>query len=144
MGALVTVLDDELHERITVLTDSGNRKFDAGRYEEAKADYLQALALVPEPLEEWEASTWILTAIGDCCFLLGDYEAAREYLERGLDCPDVGGSEFLILRTGQVRLELGDEEGAREVLGNAWSLGGARLFDGEDPKYLAFLRRVRR
>ena len=132
-------LADDVYERITALTGSGNRKFEAGRHAEAKADYLQALALIPEPLEEWEASTWTLTAIGDCCFLLGEYEAARGYLERGLDCPDVGGSEFLMLRAGQVRLELGDEEGARQALGSAWRLGGANLFAGEDPKYLRFL-----
>jgi tetratricopeptide (TPR) repeat protein len=133
-------LDDDLYKRITAFSDSGNRKFEAGRYAEANADYRKALALIPEPLEDWEASTWVLTALGDCCFLLGELEAAHGYLERGLDCPDVGGSEFLILRLGQVRYELGDEKGARAALADAWRLGGAALFEGEDPKYLKFLR----
>jgi tetratricopeptide (TPR) repeat protein len=133
-------LADDVYERITALTGSGNRKSDAGRYREANADYVQALALIPEPLEDWEASTWTLTALGDCHFLLGEFEAARDYLERGLLCPDIGGSEFLILRVGQVRLELGDENGARAALADAWRLGGAALFEGENPKYLAFLQ----
>jgi tetratricopeptide (TPR) repeat protein len=133
-------LDDALHRRITALCDRGNEKFEAGRYREAYPDYEQALKLIPEPLESWEASTWVLLALADCNFLLGDYAAALRYLERALACPDIQGSEFLILRLGQARYELGDETGAREALDDAWRLGGAPLFEGEDPKYLAFIK----
>jgi tetratricopeptide (TPR) repeat protein len=133
-------LDDELHRRITALSDSGNEKFEADRFREAYADYEKALKLIPEPLEKWEASTWVLLALADCSFLLGDYKTALRHLDRALDCPDIPGSEFLILRLGQTRYELGDEEGAREALADAWRLGGAALFEGEDPKYLRLLR----
>jgi tetratricopeptide (TPR) repeat protein len=136
----MTELSDDLYEQITAFTNSGNRKFEAGFYGEANADYRQALALIPEPLEDWEASTWTLTALGDSCFLLGDFEEARGHLERALGCPDIRGSEFLMMRIGQVRLELGDQKGAREALAAAWDLGGKPLFEGEDPKYLRFLR----
>lgn len=133
-------LDDELYERIMALTDSGNAKSDAGRHREALADFERALALIPEPIEDWEASTWTLTALGDCCFLLGDYEGALGHLERALDCPDIPGSEFLMLRLGQALYETGDEAGAREVLKQAWKLGGKDLFEGEDGKYLTLAR----
>ncbi|HEX2059529.1 MAG TPA: tetratricopeptide repeat protein [Thermoanaerobaculia bacterium] len=135
-----TQLPDELYERITALTSAANEKFEAGEYGEALADYTRALALIPEPLEDWEASTWTLTAIGDCLFLMGDFAAAHPYLERALGCPDIAGSEFLILRVGQVRFEIGDHEGARGALSDAWRLGGRALFEGEDPKYRKFLK----
>ncbi|HEX3130125.1 MAG TPA: tetratricopeptide repeat protein [Thermoanaerobaculia bacterium] len=133
-------LDDELYGRIMALTDSGNARSDAGRHREALADFESALALIPEPIEDWEASTWVLTALGDCCFLLGDYEGALGHLERALDCPDIPGSEFLMLRLGQVLYETGDEAGAKEVLAQAWKIGGKELFEGEDGKYLALAR----
>ena len=132
---------DDVYKRITVLTDRGNRKSDRGRYAEAIADFEQALALVPEPLEEREASTWILIALGDCQFLQGNFAAARDYLERALECPDVEGTEFLALRLGQTLLELGHDEEARAALEDAWDLGGATLFEDEDPKYLALLQK---
>jgi tetratricopeptide (TPR) repeat protein len=133
-------LDDELHQRITAFTDRGNEKFEADRFREAYADYEQALRLIPEPVESWEASTWVLLALGDCGFLLGDYEAALRHLERALECPDIEGSEFLILRLGQARYETGDLKGAREALEDAWRLGGSELFEDEDPKYLELIR----
>lgn len=141
MATQATQLPDDLYERITALTGSGNAKFEEGHYREAYADYQQALRLIPEPLENWESSTWTLTALGDCLFLMGEFSEARQHLERALDCPDIAGSEFLILRVGQVRFELGDEEGARAALADAWRLGGRALFEGEDAKYLQFLRR---
>jgi tetratricopeptide (TPR) repeat protein len=133
-------LDDELYEEIMSLCDRGNAKSDTGRYREALVDFERALALIPEPIEDWEASTWTLVALGDCCFLLGDHAGALRHLERALDCPDIPGSEFLILRLGQARYETGDEPGAREALSRAWDFGGDRLFEGEDPKYLALAR----
>lgn len=134
-------LDYELHRRITALSDRGNRKFETRRYRDACADYQRALELIPEPVETWEASTWVLLALADCHFLLGDYAVALRHLDRALACPDIEGSEFLILRLGQTRYELGDEEGARQALADAWRLGGAPLFEGEDPKYLRLLGR---
>lgn len=133
-------MDDRLYERITALCDSGNRKSDAGRHREAIADFESALALIPKPVEEWEAATWTLVALGDCRFLLGDYAGARRHLEQALDCPDIDGSEFLILRLGQARYETGDEEGAKEALQSALEMGGEELFEGEDAKYLALAR----
>jgi tetratricopeptide (TPR) repeat protein len=133
-------LNDDLYEQIMALTGSGNAKSDAGRHREAIADFERALALIPEPIKDWEASTWTLIALGDCCFLLGDYAGALGHLGRALDCPDIPGSEFLALRLGQALCETGDEDGAREALKRAWDLGGDELFEGEDAKYLALAR----
>jgi tetratricopeptide (TPR) repeat protein len=133
-------LDGELYEEIMSLCDRGNAKSDAGNYREALVDFERALALLPEPIEDWEASTWTLVALGDCCFLLGDYAGALAHLERALDCPDIPGSEFLILRLGQALYETGDKKGARKALRHAHDFGGDHLFEGEDPKYLALVR----
>ncbi len=134
-------LPDGLHARITALAERGDRECEAGRFREALADFHQALALIPEPREEWEAATWVLTALGDCGFQLGDFTAARDHLTRAVRCPDGLGNPFIHLRLGQAQLELGNEARARDELARAYMGGGPEIFDGEDPKYLAFLRR---
>lgn len=134
-------LPDGLYARITALTESGNRECDAGRFQAAMADFNQALDLIPEPREEWQAATWVLTALGDCAFQLGDFTAAREHLVRAVRCPDGLGNPFIHLRLGQAQRRLGNEARAKDELARAYMGGGPEIFEGEDPADLAFLRR---
>ena len=134
-------LDSGLYARIKALCEQGDQASEAGRFQEAKGCFLEALAFIPEPLEEWEASTWVLTALGDCSFLLHDLAAARGYLSRAVRCPDGLGNPFIHLRLGQCQLELGEEARARDELARAYMGGGPEIFDGEDPKYFAFIKR---
>ena len=46
------------------------------RYKEAVREYNIAYSLIPEPKAEHEATTWVLTAIGDACFLGKLYKSA--------------------------------------------------------------------
>ena len=68
----MTALPAILHEPIQVLLDEGDNLFDKGKFEAALAKYEEARAILPSDPERWEATTWILTAIGDTCFLMGD------------------------------------------------------------------------
>jgi hypothetical protein len=54
--------------------------------------------------------------------------------------PDALGNPFLHLRLGQCRFELGDLDRAADELARAYMADGEDVFDGEDPKYLAFLK----
>jgi hypothetical protein len=95
---------------------------------------------VPEPKDEWGASTWILGAIGDAAFLGGYKTLAREALEDAMHCPDAIGNPFLHLRLGQVLLDEDEPDRAADELIRAYMGAGPEIFVGEDPRYLAFLK----
>ena len=134
-------LDEATFQALTRLSEEGNNWFEEGKYPEALEHYRRALQMIPKPLEEWEASTWVLAGIADCLFLMRDYDQAAVYLEQVLGCPGAFGNEFIHLRIGQTALERGEEALAKEHLARAYMGGGQEIFEGEDPKYLHFLRR---
>jgi tetratricopeptide (TPR) repeat protein len=132
-------LDDAIYEQIKCLCAAGDEFSDQQRHDEALVEYNKAWQLVPEPKSEWEASTWILTAIGDSCFLLGKNKSAREALEYAMHCPGAIGNPFIHLRLGQVLFDAGEKDSAANELIRAYMGEGAEIFEPEDPKYLAFL-----
>jgi tetratricopeptide (TPR) repeat protein len=134
-------LKPDLYERVTALCERGNEAFEVDRYVEAIEEYEKALALIPQPLEEWEAATWVLTALGDCHYLLADYSEALRYLVRAVRSPGGLGNPFVHLRLGEVQYELGNQDRAKDELARAYMGGGPEIFEGEEPKYLTFLRR---
>ena len=79
-------------------------------------------------------------AVGDANFLGGDYTAGRDNLSNAMRCPGAIGNPFIHLRLGQCQLELGNADRAADELMRAYMGGGEEIFDGQDPKYLAFLR----
>ena len=50
-------LDQETHQSIQVLSKEGDELAKDGEYSEARAKYIEALKLLPEDRENWEAST---------------------------------------------------------------------------------------
>ena len=133
-------LNDLLYEKITAHCEEGNALMDDDDLEGAIECYEDALALVPEPKTEWQAGTWLFTAIGDCEFLLGAYSAAREALQKAVVSPDGLGNPYIHLRLGQAHFELGDLENSADELARAYMGAGSQIFEGEDPKYWAFMQ----
>jgi hypothetical protein len=105
----------------------------------AISEYHDAWKLVPDPKNHWRASTWILTAIADACFLGGFSTSAEEALSYALTCPDGIGNPFLHLRYGQILLDKGGKDRVADELMRAYMGGGSEIFALEDPRYLAFL-----
>ena len=112
---------------------------DAGDHLAAVEQFECAIALLPAPVEEWSAATWLFTAVGDSYFLAGDFERARVALNRAHLCPDALDNPFIWLRRGQVYYELGDTRLADDCLASAYMLGDMEIFDREDPKYAAYI-----
>ncbi|WP_035056911.1 tetratricopeptide repeat protein [Andreprevotia chitinilytica] len=129
-----------LHEQIAALLEAGDRLFERGNDDAALAKYREAEALLPSERERWEASTLVLTAIGDTLFQKGDFASAAEALLDAIDC--VGGEEnpFIHLRLGQCAFELSELDGAIASLRIAYELAGPDVFDDEDEKYQEFFR----
>jgi tetratricopeptide (TPR) repeat protein len=132
-------LDEETYEELKLMCEEGDALAGQGRTEEALAAFREAWRLVPEPWQEVDAARWVLAAMGDMLFLLGRFEEARRVLSDALHSPDAVGNPFLHLRLGQCQLELGDEARAADELARAFLLEGRELFEGEDPRYLAFV-----
>ncbi len=133
-------LDDSTYRQITAHCAAGDVLLDDDNLEGAIDCYEDALALVPEPKTDWEAATWIYTAIGDCRFHLGAYDEARDALQQAMAAPDGLGNPFVHLRLGQAQFELGELDRSADELARAYMGGGSEIFDDEDPKYWDFIR----
>lgn len=132
-------MDEATHQWLTDLCAEGDSLAEQGAYAEALASYGEAWRLIPEPKENWNASTWVLAAIGDACFLIGDYAETRKALEFAMHCPEAIGNPFLHLRLGQALFEQGEADRAADELMRAYMGDGPEIFSDDDPKYLAFL-----
>lgn len=137
-------LDDALHARIVALFREGEAFADKANFNAALERYQGAILLLPPPLADWEASTLILTAIGDAHFFMGDFESARTALQDALQCPGAIGNPYVHLRLGEAQFELGDIRRAKDELARAYMGGGPGVFEGDDPKYLRFIMEILR
>ena len=135
-------LPEAVYVQITDLSDEGDSLAEQARYREAIERYVAALDLLPEPKSDWEASSWLLTSIGDANFLGQHYEQARVALSDAMHCPDAIGNSFIHLRLGQAQFELGNLERAADELARAFMGAGKEIFSEDDPKYFAFLKTV--
>ena len=135
-------LPDITHSKIELLSKQGDDLAGNGKYREAVEKYVEALGLLPEPIDQWEACTWLLTAIGDANFQSKNYEYTRRALSDAMHCPDAIGNPFIHLRLGQSQYELGNKERAADELARAYMGAGKEIFSNEDPKYFKFLQTV--
>ncbi len=133
-------LDDKIYNKIVFLCKKADKHVEYDLFQSAIKLYVEALTLLPEPITDWEASTWILTAIGDAYFNMNDFERAQQPLIDVMHCPNAIGNPFIHLRRGQVLFELGDLERAKNELATAYLIEGEELFKTEKQKYLNFVK----
>lgn len=135
-------LPEEIHSQIEALSNEGNVLANEGHYRKATEKFIAALELLPQPLEKWEACTWLLTSIGDMNFLQGAYEHSKAALSDAMHCPNALGNPFIHLRLGQSQYELGNMQRAADELARAYMGAGKDIFQEDDPKYFEFLKTV--
>ncbi len=133
-------LPDALHEALTQLCARGDALAEQGLHGAALECYRAAWESIPEPKDHWNASTWVLAAIGDSCMAAGYLTSADEAFTYALRCPGGLGNPFVHLSLGKIRFERAELDAAADELIRAYMGGGLDVFDGQDPKYLAFLR----
>ena len=126
------------------LCEAGDSLTQQGHLEQAIAHYTRALERLPAPIEEQQAGSYILAAIGNTYFLQGEYTQAYRLLQHALRCPKGDMDALLHLRIGQVFLQWENEDLAAKELAMAYMMGGTTIFDGEDPKYFALVKSVLR
>lgn len=135
-----TELSDAAHEQIKDLCARGDQHSAKHEFDAALDLYWEAFDLLPEPSTDWEAGTWILTAIGDANFLARDFVAGRDNLATAMHYPSAIGNPFIHLRLGQCQFELGNLDRAADELTRAYMGGGMDILLEEDPKYFQFLQ----
>jgi tetratricopeptide (TPR) repeat protein len=133
-------LDDTTYNRVTELCRLGDRLQEKQQYPEALKHYRSAWELLPDPKEDWEAATWIQTAIGDARWQSRQYREAIDVLSVAVRCPGGLGNPFIHLRLGEAQFELGDIKRAKDELTRAYMGAGRKIFEGDDSKYFELLR----
>ena len=113
-------LDEAIHSKIRDLCAKGDALVQEKQFEQAFGFYRDALNLVPPPAEDWEATTWILAAIGDLYFMAKMTPNALKAFEDAVRCPGGLGNPFIHLRLGQCYLDLGQEDRAADELTRAY------------------------
>jgi len=133
-------LSPEVHARIVEISAQGDALAKAWNWEDAISKYNDAWEIIPEPKINWEASTWVLAAIADACFLAGYFQSGLDALRYAMACPGGVGNPFLHLRLGQCALEKNHMDEAAEHLARAYMSGGREILETDDAKYFEFLK----
>jgi tetratricopeptide (TPR) repeat protein len=133
------MLSPDVQERMDELCREGDEHLDAGDFEHALEAYRTAADLIPDPKEDWQASTWIFTAIGEALYFKGEYAEALQNLRVAVVSPGGLGNPLVHLRLGEVYYELGDFEKAGDELTRAYMGAGREIFVSENTKYISFL-----
>lgn len=133
-------LSPETCEKMDTLCAEGDQFLDEDNYDKALVAYRAAEKLIPEPKQDWEASTWIYTAIGDVFLCKEDYLEALKSYELAVISPDGLGNPYIHLMLGVCQFEVGNLDKAADELTRAYMGQGTEIFDSEDPKYFQFLK----
>ena len=128
------------HAEIQELCAEGDVLLEMGDFQAAYKNYISALELVPEPKESFEATTWIMAALGDLYFQAKDYRQVAQVLSDAMHCTGAIGNPFLHLRLGQAQFELGNHERAADELCRAYMGAGSEIFAKEEARYFDFLK----
>ncbi|UOQ68853.1 tetratricopeptide repeat protein [Hymenobacter volaticus] len=120
-------LDDALYQEIMKHCEEGDEAVEDDDYDRAIHAFQQAFDLLPEPYQEWEASTWVLFSLGEAQFFNEDYTAAKESLAAVMHCPGAIGNPLIHLRLGQAQYELGNLVKAKDELMRAY-MGRAKKY----------------
>jgi tetratricopeptide (TPR) repeat protein len=133
-------IPDSIHAEIKELCAEGDVLLEMREFSQAYENYIAALELVPEPKEEFSATTWIMAAIGDLYFQSKDFSQAVKVLSDSMHCAGALGNPFIHLRLGQAQFELNNQERAADELCRANMGAGKEIFAEEDPRYFSFLK----
>lgn len=130
-----------LYAEVERLSSEGNEFADASDFQQALSRFQAAWQVLPEPRGSWSAGLWLLVSIGDMWFQLRRYPEGREALMTAMKFyAEAPGNPFIRLRLGQCMFELGENREAANWLAGAFISEGMRLFGGEDPKYVRFVK----
>lgn len=133
-------LPNDIHDRVTDLSERGNALLDENDAQGAVALWQQALALLPEPKAIWDAATWLYASIGDAERQSGNLEAALAAFRAAMASGDGQSNPFVQISLGATLLDLGYIDEATDSLLRAYMLEGKEIFNEFGGPYFQFLR----
>ncbi|CDZ32529.1 Hypothetical protein NGAL_HAMBI1145_13000 [Neorhizobium galegae bv. officinalis] len=134
-------LPDEIHDRVTDLSEQGNDMLDAGNADGAIAVWRSALTLLPEPRQKWDATMWLYASIGDAQQQKGETEEALSSFHQAAASADGYANGFVQLGIGTCLYDLGRLEESTDPLLRAYMAEGEEIFEDSEPRYLDYLRK---
>lgn len=124
-------LPDDIYEQIEILSESGSEASDEGDFDVAIHHWQQALSLLPEPQNQWEAYLWLNASLGDAYYQSQEYGSAKSCLYDALNGPDGQGNGFVHYVLGKTLLRLDDEKAVDHLL-QAYMAEGVEIFDSDE------------
>lgn len=134
-------IDNKKYHKILELSKKGERAFKNKAYENAIEFYNEAINLIPYPVFDWDAATWLYTAIGDCFYFQKKFKSSLNNFHDAFNSPGGKENPFVNLRLGQCYYELKAKEKAEDYLMRAYMLDGKKIFKYEKKKYLNYLKK---
>ena len=130
-------LKQAIHDEICKFCDRGDQLADEEKFSEAIQEYKKARKLIPTPKSDWEAETWVATALGDARYFLQEYDEASKDFYDAIEGPGGEENPFINLRLGQCLYEIGDFESSQMHLLMAYRINGSSIFEDEPEKYFS-------
>lgn len=133
-------MNEEIEDKLDELSELGNTEMDNENFIEAIKYYKQALDIIPQPKDEYEASGWLYASIGDAYFFIDEYTASLDnFLKAYKICGTEEMNPFILLRIGQNYYNLNNKPQAIDFLLRAYMLDGEDIFEDEE-EYFEFLK----
>lgn len=136
------IMDDKTFKKIQKLCEQGDKYADKDMFNDAIKKYNQAMALIPNPVYNYEAATWVYVAIGDSYYFLGNYKDALENFQEAQKCLNGIGNPFILLRIGECFFELGSYDNAKNYLLQAYMVDGEEVFENQEEKYFNIIKEL--
>lgn len=130
------------HLKVKKLSSEGNTLAEKGLFDEAIIKFTEALQVLPPPRNQWEANTWLLSAIGDMFFLKEEFAIATKYFYDSLNSPEGINNPFINLRLGECLYNMTEFAKSKEYLLRAYMIDGKNIFNEEDKKYFDFIKDI--
>lgn len=140
MSEIENELPDDIYENVKNLSSLGEEFFDQGKNAEAIKTWLEALSLLPEPKNIWEATLWLYAALGDAYLTQGNLEEALSYFQRAYNAADGYENPYILYSLGATLYDLNRKDESTDYLLRAYMLEGEEIFEDDGEKYFEWLK----
>jgi tetratricopeptide (TPR) repeat protein len=141
---MVRTLETTLVDPIYALMRDGLALAKQGRHQDGVPLFKKAWELLPEPKYEWDISQITLYRMAKFFRDAQLFGEAHAWIDQVAKCPGQLGDGKAELIKGTIYFAAGEMDSAFEWLDKAYQASGKRVFQGEDPKYLNFLKTRRK
>lgn len=132
---------DEVYPKIKSYSNKGNTVLEEANFDYAEQCFQDALELIPEPKNEFSATTWLYAALGDVYYQQGAYTAALDAFMGAYNGSEGYYNPYVVYMLGKIYYELGVMNKAKEFLTMAYMVAGEDIFLEDDGKYLEMVEK---